>query len=150
MTEVLFYHLQRRSLEEILPGLLEKCVERGWKTAVQAGSTERRDALDTHLWTYRDDSFLPHGTSREADPADLPILLTDDPAERGLATVRFLVDRAAPPADLAGYERLVLVFDGNDPEALVEARGHWKGFKDAGHACTYWAEDEHGRFVKKA
>jgi DNA polymerase-3 subunit chi len=150
VTEVLFYHLLRRGLEQVLPGLLEKCVERGWRTVVQAGTAERRDALDAHLWTYRDDSFLPHGVSREIDPADLPILLTADPAERGLATVRFLVDRAALPEDLSPYERVVLIFDGNDPEALTEARGDWKRVRAGGHACTYWAEDENGRFVKKA
>ena len=32
--------------------------------------------LDTHLWTYRDDSFLPHGTDATEFSADQPILLT--------------------------------------------------------------------------
>ncbi|TBW39767.1 DNA polymerase III subunit chi [Siculibacillus lacustris] len=149
MTEVLFYHLQRRTLEQALPSLLEKCVERGWKTVVQTGSPERRDALDAHLWAYADESFLPHGTGREADAADLPILLTADPAERGAARVRFLVDRAEPP-DLADYDRVVFLFDGNDPEALVDARRRWKDVKASGLAATYWAEDETGRWVKKA
>ena len=39
---------------------------------VQAASEERVEALDAHLWTFRDDSFLPHGTAREADPAAQP------------------------------------------------------------------------------
>lgn len=149
MTEVLFYHLQKRSLEQALPALLEKCVERGWKTVVQTGSVERRDALDAHLWTYTDDGFLPHGTARDGDPADIPVLLTAEPDERFDAGVRFLVDRAVPP-DLAPYDRVVFVFDGNDPEALVDARTRWKEVRAAGLAATYWAEDERGRWVKKA
>src|SRR6185437_734858 len=59
MTEVLFYHLQDMTLENVLPPLLEKSLERGWRVVVQSSSEERADALDAHLWTYRDDSFLP-------------------------------------------------------------------------------------------
>ncbi len=64
MAEVLFYHLTESKLEDALPPLLEKSVERGWTVAVQTRDPERRDALDAHLWVYRDDSFLPHGTTR--------------------------------------------------------------------------------------
>ena len=52
MTEVLFYHLTESTLEDALPGLLEKSLERGWKAVVQTGTEERRDALDAHLWTF--------------------------------------------------------------------------------------------------
>ena len=76
MTEVLFYHLQRKPLEKALPELLEKSYERGWRVVVQAASDERVDALDAHLWTYSDDNFLPHGTARDSDAAAQPILLT--------------------------------------------------------------------------
>lgn len=147
MTEVLFYHLQRRTLEEVLPGLLEKCLERAWKTVVQTGSVERRDALDAHLWTYRDESFLPHGLT--PDPDTLAVRLTAEPDEPMDATVRFLVDRAAPP-DLAPYARAVFVFDGNGPDALIDARTRWKEVKAAGHDATYWVQDETGRWTKKA
>ncbi len=147
MTEVLFYHLQSRSLEESLPGLLEKCVERGWKTVVQTGSVERRDALDSHLWTYADASFLPHGTTR--DPEDLSIYLTAEPDAPETATVRFLVDRAIPP-DLTPYARAVFVFDGNDTDAVLDARARWKEVKAAGFEATYWVQDDLGRWSKKA
>ena len=76
MTEILFYHLQRQPIERVLPQLLEKSLERGWRVVVQAASDERIDALDAHLWTWRDDSFLAHGTDREAEAALQPVLLT--------------------------------------------------------------------------
>ena len=75
MTEVLFYHLQNMTVENVLPPLLEKSLERGWRVIVQSTSEERADALDAHLWTYRDDSFLPHATWRAGDVADQPVLL---------------------------------------------------------------------------
>lgn len=150
MTDILFYHLQNQPLEKVLPVLLEKSVERGWKVAVEATSPERVEALDALLWTYSDESFLAHGTDREADAALQPILITARADRPNGATVRFLVDGAPFPADAADYERIVLMFDGNDPDAVDQARGQWKEAKSAGHACTYWQQGENGRWEKKA
>lgn len=149
MTEVRFYHLERRPLEAVLPSLLEKCLERDWKAVVQVGSAERLAALDGHLWTYRKDSFLPHGTAADGDATMQPIYLTTGPENPNGARVRFLVDRADPP-DLAGYMRAVFVFDGRDAEALAEAREHWKKAKAAGHETSYWQISDAGRWERKA
>src|SRR5512144_1314166 len=98
MTEVLFYHLQNMTLEGVLPPLLEKSLERGWRVVVQSTSEERADALDAHLWGYRDDAFLPHAAWRVADVADQPIVLSVEESKPNGANVRFLVDNAALPA----------------------------------------------------
>ena len=150
MTEVLFYHLIGKPIERALPELLEKSLDRGWKVVVQAASDERIDALDAHLWTYRDDSFLPHGTVREAEPAAQPILLTTADHNPNGAAVRFLIDGVALPADAGAYERIVLMFDGDDDEAVAAARTWWSEAKAQGFAVTYWQPDEQGRWVKKA
>ena len=150
MTEILFYHLQRQPLDRVLPTLLEKSLERGWRVVVQAASEERVDALDAHLWTYRDDGFLPHGTHRESDAGEQPVLLTVNGDNPNHATVRFLVDGSPMPPDAASYERIVLMFDGEDPDALAEARARWADAKVNGFAVTYWQSDEQGRWVKKA
>jgi DNA polymerase-3 subunit chi len=149
MTEVLFYHLDRQPLERALPELLEKCLERGWRTVVQVGSEERRDALDAHLWTYRDDAFLPHGTVKDGSPAAQPVWLTTDAENLNGATVRFLADGAEPPA-LAAYERIVVLFDGNDPDAVERARATWTTVRAEGHQATYWRQSEGGRWEKQA
>jgi DNA polymerase-3 subunit chi len=146
MTEVLFYHLQSQPPDRILPGLLEKSLERGWRVAVQAASDERVDALDALLWTYREDSFLPHGTYRDGEAARQPILLTTAEDNPNGATVRFLVDGTALPQDAESYARIVLLFDGDDQDALAAARGYWTQAKDRGFDVTYWQPDEHGRW----
>jgi DNA polymerase-3 subunit chi len=150
MTEVLFYHLQGQTLEGVLPNLLERSLERGWRVVVQAASEERVEALDAHLWTFRDDSFLPHGTAREADPAAQPVLLTVNADNPNAANVRFLVEGAEMPADAASYQRLVLMFDGNDEDAVAAARRRWSDAKAAGFEVTYWQPDEGGRWVRRA
>ena len=150
MAEILFYHLQRQPLEAVLPILLQKSVERGWRALVRATTPERVQALDDHLWTFADDSFLPHGTDREPDPAGQPILLTIQDGNPNGAAILFLVEGAPLPTDVAGLERVALLFNGDDPEALALARGQWRAAKAAGHAATYWQQDERGRWEKKA
>ncbi|MET3792653.1 DNA polymerase III subunit chi [Aquamicrobium terrae] len=149
MTEILFYHLTESTLEDALPGLLERSLQRGWRVVVQTGSEDRRDALDQHLWTFRDDSFLAHGTDREAFPGEQPVLLTTGTDNANGAQIRFLVDGAEPP-DLAAYERAVFLFDGHDAVQLEAARNHWKAMKAAGHEVTYWQQTPDRRWERKA
>ncbi|MFD1332128.1 DNA polymerase III subunit chi [Methylopila musalis] len=147
MTEILFYHLTSQPLARALPTLLEKCLERQWKVVVQATGEERVAALDAALWTYADDSFLPHGAG--ADGADEPVWLTVTDANPNGAAVRVLVDGAPPPA-LEGYQRALVLFDGADPDALDAARAQWKALKAAGHDLTYWRQDDDGRWRRQA
>jgi DNA polymerase-3 subunit chi len=149
MTEVLFYHLQDMTLENVLPPLLEKSLERGWRVVVQSTSEERTDALDAHLWTYRDDSFLPHASWRVGDAAEQPIVLIAGEGNPNRANVRFLVDNAGLPADCDGYQRLVLVFNGDDGDALTAARNAWTDCKTRGFEVTYWQADERGRWQRR-
>lgn len=147
--EVLFYHLERQPLERVLPGLLERTLERGWQAVVQVGSSERLQALDTTLWTYRDDSFLPHGTRKDPEAERQPIYLTLEDETPNGAAVRFLVD-GARMGEFAGFTRIVYLFDGNDPEAVAGARQEWKRAREAGCAVTYWQQGESGRWEKRA
>lgn len=148
MTEILFYHLEQKSLEQVIPVLLEKTLEKGWKAVVEVTSQERAEALDEALWTWRDDSFLPHGLVGEDTDTIQPIVLTTTEDNPNRANIRFFVDRAVPRTE-GDYERLVFMFDGHDPEAVEEARAAWKTLS-ADNDCTYWQQESSGRWVKKA
>jgi DNA polymerase-3 subunit chi len=150
MTEVLFYQLQRQPIERVLPPLLERSLERGWRVVVQMASDERIEALDAHLWTYKEDGFLAHGTYRESEADAQPVLLTVHDHNPNAANVRFLIDGAPVPADASAYQRIVLLFDGEDEEALAAARARWTEVKAQGFEVTYWQADENGRWEKKA
>ena len=149
MTEILFYHLTESTLENALPGLVERSLDRKWKVVIQTGSEERRDSLDNHLWTWSDASFLAHATDQEPHPEEQPVILTTGHGNANSATVRFLVDGAAPQ-NVEAYERLVLMFDGHDQQQLEQARAQWKLLKEQGHKLTYWQQNAEGRWEKKA
>lgn len=149
MAEVLFYHLSESRLEDALPGLLERSLARGWRVVVQTLTEERRDALDHHLWTYRDDSFLPHGGDADGSGPSQPILLTADAAqEANQPQVRFMVEGAVP-LSLRRCLRGVYLFDGHDEEQVARARERWAVEKAEGHDVTYWQQAEDRKWVRK-
>ena len=151
MVETLFYHLERRSLEEVLPGLVEKSLARGWRAAIKTDSSERSDALDSLLWTYDDQSFLAHAQLGDGDAAGQPVLISVEEGNPNSAQIFFYVGGALPHdwAALADLARVVLLFDGRDAQALASARAAWKDAKAAGHDVTYWKETPNGKFEKQ-
>ena len=154
MTETLFYHLERRSLDDALPDLLERSRARNWRALVRVGSVERMAALDAHLWTYSQETFLAHGTAAEGHGARQPIYLTVEDENPNAADVLFLVGGGAPenwaaPA-LTRYARIVLLFDGRDEEVISGVHAHWRNAKEAGHDVTYWKESPSGKWEKQA
>lgn len=150
MAEILFFHLQSRPLESVLPTILERALARGQKVVVEVSSPERLAAVDDHLWTYSDESFLPHVTAAEPDAAANPIVLTTQAHNPNGAVVRICADGVRIPDAMQDYERVVLILDGDDPEALAAAREDWKKAKASGAAASYWQLDEAGRWEKKA
>lgn len=148
MAEIWFYHLERQSLDQVLPNLLERTLERGWRAVVQAGSEQALEQIDNLLWTYRDDSFLPHGLIREGRPEAQPVFLTVSDENPNGSNVRFLVE-GADLVEAEGYDRLVYLFDGADEAALNKARGAWKVANGSAHSSTYWRQNEAGRWEKQ-
>lgn len=149
MAELWFYHLERSELEQALPPLLEKCLQRGWRAMVRGGDAERLDALDASLWTFRDDSFVPHAREGDGDAARQPVLLTCSVGNLNGAQALFLID-GAESGDFGGFDRVCILFDGRDAAALDSARSRWKKAKDVDLAASYWRERASGKWEKQA
>ncbi len=150
MGVVYFYHLTRQPLEHTLPVLLDKARQAGWRIAVRGVDPARMDWLDEKLWLGPEEGFLPHGREGGAHDAAQPILLTTGPEAANGATCVMAVDGARVEAEeVSGLERVCILFDGNDPDAVQSARGQWKELTGAGCSAQYWSE-ESGRWEKKA
>lgn len=149
VAEVLFYHLERQPLEKVLPQLIEKTLERGWRAVVQASSEERVESISAALWVTGEESFLPHGTARDGNADLQPVWITDGTDNPNGARVRFMVD-GARIASIEGLDRAVYLFDGRDAEAVASARDLWKEAKSSGHQVSYWQQDDKGRWQNKA
>lgn len=148
-TEVNFYHLTRSSLEDALPRLLAKTLQAGERAVVMLGSPERVDALNNHLWTFDQGSFLPHGSAKDGEADRQPVWLTHLDENPNGAAFLFVADRAR--SDRVGdYKRCFELFDGRDDEAVTQSREQWKAYKAAGHTVAYWQQTESGGWEKKA
>jgi DNA polymerase-3 subunit chi len=148
MAEVFFYHLQKTPLEQVLPDLLQRTLERGWRAVVRAATPERVERLNTLLWTYDPASFLPHGSRADGHGEAQPVWLTEGDDVPNQAQVLFLVDGAGAER-LESFIRVCDLFDGNDEEAVAQARTRWKQAKAGGNTLAYWQQDG-GRWTKKA
>lgn len=145
--EFFFYHLERQPLQIVLPVLLEKTLSRGWRACVRFSSAERLDTIDSALWTYRDDAFLPHGSTRDGFVDRQPIFLTLEADNPNDAQVLFLLE-AAEEADPERFMRIVRLFDDADEEAKTKARAEWRDVKASGFDVSYWRQDQRGAWVK--
>jgi DNA polymerase III subunit chi len=151
--EIWFYHLERTSVEETLPLLLERCVERSWRAIVRSTEPSRLDSVDTLLWTYKPESWLPHAksTGEEAEDQHQPILLVHpvvaDSQVALNAQTLFLLD-GADWQGVTGIARIFVIFDGRDEDALTQARSDWRAAKEAGYDRAYWRQSEDGKWTR--
>lgn len=149
MSDINFYHLQRSSLETVLPKLLEKTMGAGKRALVLTSSAKKTEQLAAHLWTYEKSSWMPHGTQKDGAPEEQPIWLSEAPDENpNGASFLFLTDDARSFA-LEDFERCFVLFDGNNEEPLASAREYWKICTEAGHDLTYWQQNDRGGWDKK-
>lgn len=149
MTEVLFYHLESARLEDVLPQLVQKTLERGWKAVVQTVDPDRLKNLSDQFWQWRDDEFLAHGSAADGNAQLQPVWLTTSDENPNNSNIRFLVD-GAQFDNPEGLDRLIILFDGSDDSALAAAREKWKSVSSQGLTATYWQQDDRGRWTKKA
>lgn len=150
MSRVDFYHLQNRKLEDVLPKLLEKAYGVHKNVVVRVGNSERVDFLNSILWTYEDQSFLPHGCKKDGNSDMQPIWLTSENENPNGAAFLFLVDGAKADLDEIGkYERVFNIFDGNSPEAIESARNFWRELKQQANNIFYWQQSNDGVWQQK-
>jgi DNA polymerase III subunit chi len=143
VTEIRFYHLEQRRIDQALPPLLKRALEEGRRVLVRASSDEMVAALNERLWTYDESSFLPHGAAGDGDPMTQPIFLTSELENPNAATMLVKLSGAEGEAE-DSFDLVVLMFDGRDEAALAHARGEWRRLKDQGRTISYWRESDEG------
>lgn len=151
MSRVDFYHLQKFTIDDVLPKLLEKAYKTEKNIIVKIGNDERVDFINNLLWTYDETSFLPHGSKKDGNAEYQPVWLTSGNDNPNNASFLFLVDEAdINLEDIKKFERLFYIFDGNTESALQKARDFWRQLKNTDNECFYWQQDENGAWKQKA
>ena len=146
MAEYWFYHLEASPVEAVLPNLLEKTLQRGWRALVKLPK-EAVAEMDDHLWTYKDQSFLPHGRDDEPMTAYQPVVLSSEAKSADGFQAVFLLE-GEEVADMSAAERCLVMINGRSDDAVARARTQWKLLKDAGENISYWQQVRGGREKK--
>ena len=144
-----FYHLEKTSLDDALPLILEKAYETSQNVLIKVEMAERADYLNSLLWTYKPDSFLPHGVEKDGFPEKQPIFITHkDNFNPNNASLCVLIDSLSIPLD-ERFTRILYFFDGKNPVSLQKAREEWKKVSSVGVDKFYWQQDETGKWQNK-
>ena len=150
MNRIDFYHLQKNSLDDVLPKLLTKAYETGKRIKVMVGTPERVDFINSQLWIFEDESFLPHGTKKDGFASAQPIYISADDDNPNNSEFLFLVDGAMMDFEnLSSFERVFNIFDGNIEDSLQTARDYWKQLKNSGAELHCWQQNALGKWEQK-
>ena len=147
-TEIRFYHLERQTLDEVLPSLLSKALESGKRIVVKAANDKEVERLNDHLWVYNPNSFIPHGSQKNGEAERQPVWLTSIDENPNSADVLILC-QGTNSAIMKNFALCCEMLDGRDADAASSARARWKQYKDDGFTVTYWQQGAKG-WEKKA
>ena len=130
MTRVDFYILEgSTSVEDFACRLTDKVYGLGQTAALWLPGPGEAESLDRRLWTFRQESFIPHALAEQAsgdDPEPI-ILCTDQPVPA--AILINLTGHMAP--EPSAFTRIAEVIP-DDEDARREARDRYRRYREAG------------------
>lgn len=151
MSRIDFYHLQKQTLDEVLPKLVEKAYGTGAKIKIKVGNEARVEFINSLLWTYNEESFIPHGSKKDGFAKEQPIWLSSEDDNPNQSEMLFLVDGAdIELSQIGNFSRIFNIFDGNNEVSLQQARDFWKSLSTTDNEKNYFQQDDNGRWNKKA
>ncbi len=131
MPRVDFYGVQDQSREGTLRvacRVVEKAWQMGHRVFVATASAEATRQIDELLWTFRPDSFVPHGRYPEEQDPDLPILIGDSGEPEGRAEVLVNLTGSVPEFH-AAFERIAEFVSG-DAESRQLGRERYRYYRE--------------------
>ncbi len=149
MSDVRFYHLERQTLDQVLPSLLGKALQNGHRIIIKAANDQEVERLNTHLWSYDPNSFIPHGSAKDGHDTDQPVWITANDENPNKADVIILTQGASIEGSDNDFQLICDMIDGRNEQAVNDARARWKTYKDDGHEVTYWQQTPQGGWDKK-
>ena len=133
MTQVEFYILENdQSREMIACHLVEKAWQQQHRVHIHTESAAQAKKLDEMLWSFSDDSFIPHEIgSHNEKLATVSIDHAADPVCHEM-----LINLAAEvPVFFSRFERVTEIID-DDPQHKESGRERYRFYRDRGYELS--------------
>ena len=134
MTRIDFYQLDpgRHRYDQVVCRLCQKAYDNQKLTLLLTQDAQQSQLLDNKLWTFVDDSFVPHDSEESTDFVT-PILIHDNPDPAGERQLLINLS-ASVPTYFAQFERVIeLVTEENK----AQARTHYSYYKERGYPLNH-------------
>lgn len=134
MTRIDFYTVKKQSGGDrflLACRLVERIRGTGHRIYIQAPDRDQARHLDRLLWTFKQQSFLPHGLANDSDRELTPILIgfDGDPGEENQVLINLSLE---VPAFFGSFERLCELVD-QDSTVRDAGRKRYVYYRDRGY-----------------
>ena len=110
--------------------LIEKAYQKGHRVYVLCANRSEAELLDELLWTFKDDSFIPHNLQGEGPEPPPPVHIAYDQEPKGFNDILLNLTQAIPPCFRVFKRVMELV---SNEEALKEqGRVRYKEYRARG------------------
>ena len=143
LEKAFFYNSSQRDIVSDIARLTENIFKRSNEIVVFCIDQETAEVVDDFLWSYKDDSFIPHSMTKSGEASLNPILVTTD-LDKGyehnvlLALNGLLIKER----DWQRFSKIYYFFDDQDIKEKENARSMWKSFSSLDIDCKYWINEK--------
>jgi DNA polymerase-3 subunit chi len=134
MTQVDFYILDEdtgENRQHYACRLTDKAYRQGRKVYIHTNSPGETQILDRLLWTFRDQSFVPHGISGSADLETTPVIIGDQEPPQQADDVLINLSPLVP-SFFSRFQRVAEIVDQQE-EVKRSSREHYQFYRDRGY-----------------
>ena len=114
--------------------LLEKAYLRNHRVFVYCDHQEDARLLDELLWTYKEESFIPHNLQGEGPEPPPAVQIGFGPEPRGFNDILINMARTIPPFH-SRFRRIIEIV-GNQDDAKAISREHYREYRAKGFALN--------------
>ncbi|MFD2113030.1 DNA polymerase III subunit chi [Thiorhodococcus fuscus] len=138
MPQIDFYSLKptsRGDRFQVACRLAERIRAQNLRLLIHCPDRDEARHLDRLLWTYREDSFLPHGLAGKVDQELTPILIAEDGRPETETQVLLNLGREVP-GFFTRFDRVCDLVD-LDPTLRAAGRERFRYYRDQGHPLRH-------------
>ena len=152
LTEIVIYEFANTEPMKALPALVQKCLEQKWKVVIQCESEQIRDDLNSFLWLFEKNSFLPHGTEADGFSNKQPIFLTciNENPNSANAKIAFGKVDTGEIDSISEFDRYMVVVDSKDKETVKVAGEFFQKLSKSGYQAKYQKQNSNGGWSERA